>query len=445
MARELVKQDINFLENPLWFQDEKLAHKTEDGFVWKDKDGFIYRAGYKPPVKTDMIFLLYLLIQSQKNKWAEELTLSRYQVMTDCGLGTNDWWYDRLEDSLKRWKMVGIEFHGQFYDKKEYLTKMFGIIDDWEINKETKLLKVRLSPSYLLKIRESSFFRYIDFDQIKALRSPLATRLYEILVKSFKKSNVWKTDARLLAQKIPMNEKYPAHIISKIQPAVNRITNHTDLKITLEVDKKKRGKFVLIFTKLSLQKDEKQQSEVSKSEFVIPDDAEFKSLITLLPWERQKQRNLLELLWKALKKYGADRVTWNVKYANKHAIGNYPAYLIKSLKNNYGEALKEECGVQALVETKKTDAVKVKAMKQSETRAKDEQACERAREYLKNLSEKEMEDIEAEAFKGLPSFIKRSFNKAEKGSNISFQGALCFIALERLNAVSQAAAKETKD
>lgn len=442
MARELVKQDINFLENPLWFQDERLANQAEDGFVWRDKEGFIYRAGYKPPVKTDMIFLLYLLIQSQKQKWANEITLSRYQIMTECGVGTDSWWYDRLEDSLKRWKMVGIEFHGLFYDKKEYLTKMFGIIDEWEINKETKLLKVCLSPSYLLKIRESAFFRYIDFDQIKALRSPLATRLYEILMKSFKKSDVWKIDSVALAKKIPMNEKYPAHIILKVKPAINRITSNTDLKIGLELDKKKRGKVILIFTKLSAQKEENQQVKENKTAFTIPDDNEFKSLITLLPWERQRQKNLLELLWKAYKKYGASQVIWNIKYANNRAIGNYPAYLIKSLKNNYGESLKEEAEVKARVDSKKTEAEKIKATKRSEVQAKEEQDSERARMYLKSLSEKEMEDIEAEAFKMLPGFVQRSFNKAERGKNVSFQAFLRFIALNRLNAVAQEAGRQ---
>ena len=36
----LIKQDINFLENPLWFQNEKLASKKEDGYTWKDKEGY---------------------------------------------------------------------------------------------------------------------------------------------------------------------------------------------------------------------------------------------------------------------------------------------------------------------------------------------------------------------------------------------------------------------
>ncbi|EKE13306.1 MAG: hypothetical protein ACD_13C00042G0005 [uncultured bacterium] len=436
MAKDLVKQDINFLENPLWFQDEKLANRTEDGFVWKDKEGFIYRAGYKPPVKTDMIFLLYLLIQSQKQKWAETLTLSRYQVMNDCGLGTNDWWYDRLEDSLKRWKMVGIEFHGMFYDKKEYLTKMFGIIDEWEVDKETKLLTVKLSSSYLLKIRESAFFRYIDFEQIKASRSPLATRLYEILMKSFKKSDTWKIDAVLLARKIPMKEKYPAHIVVKIKPAINRISTNTDLKVKFEIDKQKRGKVILVFTKLPTEKKTKKPVATGKTAFIVPDDAEFKNLVSLLPWERQKQTTLLEVLWKAFRRHGSDYVAWNIKYANKRAIGNYPAYLVKALKNDYGKAMKEDAEAQKQVESERAEATKEREQEISEAQAKEERDIERAKTYLKDLSEMEALEIEAEAFKKLPGFLQRSFKREEKDKNVSFQATLRLLALKRLDAVA---------
>lgn len=437
MSRELIKQDINFLENPLWFQDEKLAKRTEDGFVWKDKDGFIYRAGYRPPVKTDMIFLLYLLIQSQKQKWAEKIQLSRYQIMTDCGVGTDAWWYERLEDSLKRWKMVGIEFHGMFYDKKEYITKMFGIIDDWEIDKKTKLLKVRLSPSYLLKVKESTFFRYIDFDQVKALRSPLSTRLYEILVKTFKNRDIWKIDAIRLAEKIPMNEKYPAHIALKIQPAVNRISNHTDLKIGLELDKKRRGKIVFIFHKLAIEKPKNLQNEETKkkikSDFIVPEDMEFKNLIAILPFERQCQKSLLETLYKAFKTHGFDYIAWNIKYANKHAIGNYPAYLIKAIKYNYGQTLKEEEEVQKHISIKRLKEDSAKTIQMSEEQAKELEKEERAEAYLKSISKEELEALERKAYGKYPTFLKTGFERVRKERPISFQSLLRISALEKLD------------
>ena len=85
MDKNLIKQSVNLLEYPLWFQDECLAENSR-GVTWSDREGYVFQAGYKVPVKTDGIFLLYLLLQSQRNNYASEITLTRYQILKDCGL-----------------------------------------------------------------------------------------------------------------------------------------------------------------------------------------------------------------------------------------------------------------------------------------------------------------------------------------------------------------------
>ena len=142
MTKDLVKHNINFLEYPLWFQDDRFAETHPDGYVWKDLEGYEYRSGYKVPVKTDAIFLLYLMLQCQRNNYTQELRLTRYQVVRDCGLLVDSKWYDRLEDSLKRWKSVNIFFQGIFYDGKTYHAINYGILDYWSVDEKTKELKI---------------------------------------------------------------------------------------------------------------------------------------------------------------------------------------------------------------------------------------------------------------------------------------------------------------
>lgn len=183
MGKELVKQDMNFLEYPLWFQDCRLAEQ-EEGSVWEHQNQrglYVYRAGYKMPAKIDYIFLLYLLMQSQKEGWKKDLELTRYQVLRGCGMQPNKKFYERLEDSLKRWKMAGVEFRGTFYDGKSYEILNFGIINDWGLDRHTKKLKIGFNEKWLLKIRNSGFYKMINFEVIKKLRSPLVARLYEII------------------------------------------------------------------------------------------------------------------------------------------------------------------------------------------------------------------------------------------------------------------------
>ena len=135
MSTELIKQDINFLEFPLWLQDSQMAHQIEEGYIWQDREGFVYRTGYKPPVKIDLIFLLYLLLKSQQTEWKEELDLTRFEILAACSVGTSKNWYARLEESLKRWTSVVVEFEGTFYDGTSYQIMQFHIVDDWELEK----------------------------------------------------------------------------------------------------------------------------------------------------------------------------------------------------------------------------------------------------------------------------------------------------------------------
>jgi len=435
MSKAMVKQDINLLEYPLWFQDECEAKKCENGFVWKHSKGFVLRTTFKPPVKTDVIFLFYLLLQSQNQSWKDELLITRYQVLKGCGLTMDAGWYERLEESLKRWEQVKIEFNGAFYNGREYKTLHFGVIDSWGIDKVTKKLRIRFSPEYLSMVKDTSYCRYINFDQVKALRSPLATRLYQLLAKTFKNRDMWEIDAILLAEKIPMKQRYPAHIALKIKPAVRRIHKYTDLKIKLEERKKGRGEIVFVFTRESSALKEKPIVKKTTS-FVMPENEDFKKLVSMLPPERQRQQSLLELVLKAFNKKGFDFVAWNIKYANKRAIGNYPAYFLKSLRGNFGEVMKEEEEIVKLAISKRSEEVKAKQIKLTEAQAKENKDSACIEEYLKTLTPEEREAIDREAFAKLPNFMKtrNSFDEIRKMDHPSFTGLVRFFAQEKLKA-----------
>jgi hypothetical protein len=322
------------LEYPLWIQDDDLANKTE-GYTWKDREGYAYRAGYKPPAKTDLIFLLSLLLQSQKEGWREEVITTKYRILQLCGISRNEIWYKRLEDSLKRWNCVKIEFEGTFYDGKEYKIMNFGIIDDWCIEKESRRLIVKFNRFWLQKIKESSFFQYINFEQIKTLRSPLTVRLYEILIKNFQGRTRWEIESQKLAQKIPMKEQYPSDIIPKIKAAVNRINGNTDLKIGLTIDRSQKGKALFLFEKLEAEKEAPQKA---KKPPAIPNE-QLLGLIELLPAEQQSNEPVLAIIARAYQEFGPEYVANNIQYANENASSNYQAYLQNSLIENWGSVI----------------------------------------------------------------------------------------------------------
>ncbi len=435
MERENVKQNINFLEYPLWFQDEIAATNAEEGMIWKDREGFIYRAGYKPPVKTDAIFLLYLLMQSQRNGYNQELTLTRYQILNDCGLDDSAKSYSRLEDSLKRWKMIGIEFVGTFYDGESYSTINFGIIDSWSVHEKTKELKVVFSPSFIKMMLGKGFFKYINFTEFKRLRSPLATRLYEILCKSFHGRDTWEISAAKMAEKIPMKERYSAHIVPKIKTAINRINKCSDTKFLLETRTKDRGQTILCFKKTVAAKTSLPILQPGKEAFTIPDKPEITILINLLPEPHRSQKTILEPVIAFYEMCGTDYVARNIRYTNKNAKNNYRPYLLKSLQNDYGLAMQEDEEAARQVIAQK--AMKAQEVAQTEAaeqkrRKEQEENKKRAQAYIESLSGESRTDLQAEAMANMPDSIKEIVLKKGLGSKIMLNIAMENIALQKL-------------
>jgi len=265
----LIKQHINFLEFPLWMVN---PIQDKNGLTWKDQNSkYIYRSNFKAPDKTDQVFLYRWLLESQKNNWSKKIVLSGYRILKDCGGNNTKWWYDRLEDSFWRWAGVTIGFKDSFYDsnKKEYKSRVFNIIDGVVVEKGK--IEITFSDVFLDEIKETNFCKYINFEEVKKLRWPIASRLHEILCKNFKGRNTWQIDAHKLADKIPLTGKtgkYLSDILTKINPAINRINKHTSLKINLEVRTKEKGEAILVFKLMSEQIENKpEKKKLSLSEW----------------------------------------------------------------------------------------------------------------------------------------------------------------------------------
>jgi len=434
-GKEMIRHSINLLEYPLWFQDEKLASASEDGFIWKDIEGYIYRCGYKTPVKTDVIFLLYLLLQSQQADYTQVVNISRYQILHSCGLKMNSKSYERLADSLERWKMVGIKFSGSFYDGKAYQTINFGVIDSWEIDKETKNLKVYFSPKFIEMMLGKGFFKYINFSEFKQLHSPLATRLYEILCKSFHGRDTWEIDAVKLAEKIPMKERYPAHIVPKIQTAVNRINQCTQTSFEITARQVSRGHTVLAFRKSECLKPAAVVEAIADKTLIVPETPEVKALIDLLPEPRRSQKTILEIVIGFYEMRGNSYVERNIRYTNKHAVKNYRNYLLKALRADYGLSMQEDEEAQRRIleeQTRKTAAAATQQNEEQLRRRLREEAQDRARAYIAARSASELEIMRREALSLMDEKIRNIVDRNAPGAKILLGLAMEKIASRRL-------------
>ena len=352
---KVIKQDINFLDKPIWFQN--IRHDGL-GSVWIDVEGYEYRTGYKLPDKVDMLFLLCMLQKAQNLEYQNKITTSRYEILKICGLCGKrpEYYYPRLEDSLKRWKNISIEFHGTFYNGQHYSTIGFGIIDDYQIDKINKHLIVKFNENWLLKIKESTFFKYINFEYYKALKRPGTRRLYELLCKTFKGRDTWSIGLVKLGNKLTLSPRtvltksgtkhvmYASDVLVAVKPAINElnklaaIPDITEKTGILTDDLFTVDHFITGNGQDRIINFKRKSVAVPKSkpkEKVLPESVQV--LLNFIPSEHREKKTIIIAIQKSQKKHGNDYIQSNIDYTNQHAKINYRAYLLKALKENYAE------------------------------------------------------------------------------------------------------------
>jgi hypothetical protein len=259
--------------------------------------------------------------------------------------------------------------------------------------------------------------------------------LYEILCKSFHGRDTWEINAIKIAEKIPMKERYPAHIVPKIKTAVKRINRNTNAQFLLETRRLKPGQTILCFKKEALPKSSLFEQEATKQTFTIPDKPEIKKLIELLPMARRSQKTVIEPIIAYYEMHGTDYVSRNIRYTNKKAKKNYRPYLLKALQNDYGLAMQEdeEAARQAIArkakqaqEIAEREAIERKRQKQQEENQK------RAQAYIENFSEESRSALQAEAIADMSDNTKEIVLKKGLGSKTMLKIAMEKIALQRL-------------
>jgi hypothetical protein len=399
----IVKQDINFLDKPLWFQD---CRNSGLGFVWKDIDGYEYRTSYKLPDKVDALILLYLLMKSQRFNYTDKLELSRYEILKECGFLKNnrEQYYDRLEDSLKRWHNVSISFKGTFYDGNKYIAIGFHIIDSYKINEETKNIEIVFNEDWLCKIKESSFFKYISFEQYKALKRPISRRLFEILCKTFKERDTWSIHLTKLGTKLTIYGRtietksesktiiYASDVLVAIKPAINEINKlfqtsegaktfniHPDdmftISYTITGEKQER---IIHFTKNPI--------KIEKNKISQQSDELSQELYNLVLIEHREKKTIRTLIDDYRKKHSVDYVKRNIFYANQNAKKNYRAFFERCLKNDWGFGLNEDQESQQKIKDAEVNIQAAEDQKRKEEFLKLEIEKQETMKYLSDFS-----------------------------------------------------------
>jgi len=176
--------------------------KTKQGLL---KQEWIVTAsgqyGFPQPADDDILLGL-IHLASEENFSHQTVSFSRYALCKLMGWVNKGKNYERIEAALHRLTGIRINAKQSFYDsgRKEYVSKVFGVIDSFQISSQRgRLSFARLSDDLWASIQCNNI-KPIDLATYYGLRSPIARRLYRFLDKRRLNRSSFELELESLAQ-----------------------------------------------------------------------------------------------------------------------------------------------------------------------------------------------------------------------------------------------------
>ena len=245
---ETLKQDINFLEFPLWTTDEHATSKNNRLIIEREGGIYCITSPEGMPNHLDKILLHILLFELLRDANNTDCIIktTRHELAkklfpNNRSLGSKE--YERVMSSLLRWKAIYIKFEGMFYANDEYTTRVFSIIDKFTLYRKTKLLEIKFSEDFIKQQRESSYFKYINITTFSSLKRPLSARLYEILAKTFVNNSSWSISLDKFAAKLTISKRknattyYSSDVLPRLIKSIAEYNEQAEHMVDFSYDK----------------------------------------------------------------------------------------------------------------------------------------------------------------------------------------------------------------
>lgn len=191
-----------------------------------------------PTSSDDEVLMGLLKLTADRNFSSQKVEFTRYELLKILKWTTEGRSYQRLQKSLDRLSGVKIKAANAFYDNKtqENCTKLFGIIDAYEINSsrgEQNQTSYFIWGETIFESFQRGNIKKIDLDFYLSLKSAISKRLYRYLDKRFWYGNKIEIDLfRLAYEKIGIsrNFKYASSLKQQIEPAIQELQEKDFIK-----------------------------------------------------------------------------------------------------------------------------------------------------------------------------------------------------------------------
>ena len=244
-VRKLGTDDLHICEFPLC-STGRATKKDETTLVFEDD---IYDEGAKQPVHRQLIiassktyglptpadsdvFLVLLHLTDLKNKFQERtVPFTRYELVKALGWNQSGKSYRRIEESLRRWVNVTLNYHRAWWDRecRRWQSKSFHVLETIDLRGRGEHLDDGRSTftwnEVIFNSVQSNQVKRLDLDTYFQLSSPAAKQAYRFLDKRFYRSKRLEFDLRCFAcEHVGFSRNYDnGQLKRKLHPAIEEL------------------------------------------------------------------------------------------------------------------------------------------------------------------------------------------------------------------------------
>jgi len=217
-----------------------------------------------PTAKDEEVLLALIYLTDQTNQFScPTVQFTRYELIKLLGWNGGGKSYQRVSESLARWKSVTLDYRNAWRDHraKSWVSEVFSLIDNVTLydvdrwsnkpNPDSDQLNLPLSSFTWNRIffdsMQAKFYKRLDFRFYQGLSTPTAKRIFRFLDKRFGSGRShWEFDLHEFAREhIGLSRNYDTgKIKEKLMPAIHELEEKGYLRVVSKGERfSRRGKF----------------------------------------------------------------------------------------------------------------------------------------------------------------------------------------------------------
>lgn len=380
-----------------------------------------------PTAKDDQVLTALLQLTKIANNFTNpEVSFTKHQIVELLDWSDSGWAYDRVEESLHRWKGVSVHYWNAWRDHESQTwtdTEAIGVIDYFKLSdgRRTQGAAKRDAQSRfvwnreLFKSFQAGYMKPLDFGLYRSLKRPAAQRAYRFLDKRFHHRPDWEFDLHTFAcEKLGFSRKYDTgQLKARLHPAMTELEQAGFIK-PVTYHKVRARKWSLRVAKRTAERPKVPSAALSSSSTLAEKLIErgiakstASSLVEAFPPERIEEK--------------IQFTDWLNARKDKRALKNAAGFLVAAIRSDYPlpndflKTVRKACSNGAIATPQPT---------------REEHPDSPIEQHLATLSPKELEQLEAAAIESADPITAEGYRRSRKAGGPTFN-AYRRMAIER--------------